>query len=95
MVDFWCQVPRGWCSAAAFGRGLLSLFLYCLFLLLLLLLLLAQGDSVNLAARLMQRAVSEDGGVMCELATKRACGGLLQFKGRGDFRIKVTGEDLV
>ncbi|CAN0212527.1 unnamed protein product [Ectocarpus sp. 4 AP-2014] len=46
------------------------------------------GDSVNLAARLMQRAVSEDGGVMCELATKRACGGLLQFKGRGDFRIK-------
>ncbi|CAM9367250.1 unnamed protein product, partial [Ectocarpus sp. 6 AP-2014] len=47
-----------------------------------------QGDSVNLAARLMQRAVSEDGGVMCELATKRACGGLLQFKGRGDFRIK-------
>lgn len=26
---------------------------------------------------------------MCELATKRACGGLLQFKARGDFRIKV------
>ena len=44
---------------------------------------------MNLAARLMQRAVSEDGGVMCELATKRACGGLLQFKARGDFRIKV------
>ena len=37
----------------------------------------------------MSRAVSEDGGVMCELATKRACGGLLQFKARGDFRIKV------
>ena len=44
---------------------------------------------MNLAARLMQRATSEDGGVMCELATKRACGGLLQFKARGDFRIKV------
>lgn len=51
-----------------------------------------QGDSVNLAARLMQRAVAEDGGVMCELATKRACGGLLQFKPRGDFRIKVGVE---
>lgn len=49
-----------------------------------------QGDSVNLAARLMQRATSEDGGVLCELATKRACGGLLQFKARGDFRIKVS-----
>lgn len=49
----------------------------------------SQGDSVNLAARLMQRATSEDGGVLCELATKRACGGLLQFKARGDFRIKV------
>lgn len=44
---------------------------------------------MNLAARLMQRATSEDGGVLCELATKRACRGLLQFKARGDFRIKV------
>ncbi|CAN0429922.1 unnamed protein product [Discosporangium mesarthrocarpum] len=46
------------------------------------------GDSVNLAARLMQRARAEDGGVLCALTTKRACGGLLQFKGRGESRVK-------
>ncbi|CAM9218617.1 unnamed protein product [Chrysoparadoxa australica] len=46
------------------------------------------GDTVNLSARLMQRAFAEDGGVLCDLTTKRACGGLLQFRPRGDFRIK-------
>lgn len=37
----------------------------------------------------MQRATAEDGGVLCEFETKRACVGLLEFKSRGDFRIKV------
>ncbi|CAM9507822.1 unnamed protein product, partial [Phaeothamnion confervicola] len=46
------------------------------------------GDTVNLAARLMQRATTEEGGVLCDLNTKRACAGLLQFKPRGDFRVK-------
>jgi class 3 adenylate cyclase len=51
------------------------------------------GDSINLAARLMQRSLAEQGGIMADFSTKRSCRGLLQFIPKGDYKVK--GKEIV
>ena len=46
------------------------------------------GDSVNLSARLMQRATKQGGGVLCDLSCKLASGGFLNFDPLGEIHVK-------
>ena len=46
------------------------------------------GDTVNLSARLMQRACVTGGGVVVDHSIKRACSGLLQFQGLTPIEVK-------
>jgi hypothetical protein len=46
------------------------------------------GDSVNLAARLMQRACVEGGGIICDLTTRTACIESLAFQNMADIHVK-------
>lgn len=46
------------------------------------------GDSVNLSARLMQKANSDHGGVLCDLETKLACRGAIDFITLEEIRVK-------
>jgi len=46
------------------------------------------GDSVNLSARLMQKAGTQGGGVLCDQNTRLASGGLLHFNPLGEMTVK-------
>jgi class 3 adenylate cyclase len=46
------------------------------------------GDSVNLSARLMQKACVDGGGVLCDWDTKTTSNGTLHFQNLGEIRVK-------
>jgi class 3 adenylate cyclase len=46
------------------------------------------GDSVNLSARLMQKACADGGGILCDWDTKCTSNGTLHFANLGEIRVK-------
>eukprot|EP00602_Paraphysomonas_sp_CaronLab_P010748 CAMPEP_0185039174 /NCGR_PEP_ID=MMETSP1103-20130426/35751_1 /TAXON_ID=36769 /ORGANISM="Paraphysomonas bandaiensis, Strain Caron Lab Isolate" /LENGTH=2231 /DNA_ID=CAMNT_0027577957 /DNA_START=219 /DNA_END=6917 /DNA_ORIENTATION=+ len=46
------------------------------------------GDSVNLSARLMQKANADGGGVLCDWETKNSCNGTLNFMTLDEIKVK-------